>query len=211
MSKLINSLRDSISAEKKSLAQKPVDEALEQPEVISGFESAAPATLLDVLKEKLSSKSLPASFYQEILMVLLRANLINKQTESVNKFSAQVNELAKEYLELPIDGVQSLSRLNMDIIRKSLVETSQSIEDLTAMKKPIGLMACFSQILMHNAENNTNYYRGLTQVISHSQQELRKIMQTQQTYTMENFGNIMSGYALLSTFKDSMSLKKIKS
>lgn len=211
MSKLMNSLRDSITAEKKSLAEKPADDLNEQTEVITAFEPATPTNLVDVLREKLSSKNLPASFYQEILLALLRANLINKHSEDISKFSTQVTELAKEYLELPIDGVQSISRLNLDIIRKNFVETLQSFEDLTAMKKPIGLMACFSQMLMNSTENNKNYFRGLTQVLSHSQQELRKIMQTQQTYTMENFGNIMSGYALLSTFKDSMSLKKIKS
>lgn len=228
MSKLGMSLRDSISAEKKSIEEKfePKDQntikAIKSPvtkkavsvkHVLAAQKVSTPKikvtkpviteeyTVLDALKEKLSSKNLPAGLYYEILLVLLKANLLNKQSENVSDASAHLTKVAQEYLSIPLRSLESIVDLNAFTTRKMMDEISKNIHDLSAMKRPVGLMACFSQIAIDTAENSKGYVQGLSAVAAESQKQVRRLVQDQCNSVQQTMFKMLSGFGAFNQFQ----------
>lgn len=210
MPKFSNSLRDSIIAEKKSLEESNTADdnqvnVVESPNIESEYK------FLDTLKERISAKKLPISLYYEVLLVLLRGNIINKQSENLTNISTQAIEFVKEYMDIPLEGAEHISRLNVETVRRYITETTRNFEDMTAMRKPVGLFACLSHIVIQAVENNKDYCRILTEVIARSQSEVSKVMQTQQSYAVKNLTNMFSGFGLFSAFNNGTNLLQVKS
>ena len=141
MSKLSNSLRQSISAEKESVAkQAPIEisyidavsrikaSPIKSVSVETKREEISPDeyALLDSLRTKLMNKNVPAIHHYEIMRILNELNLLNKNADYVTNSTNKAINLANNILQKSISNLDEATRLNLEVV-KTILNSSGDI------------------------------------------------------------------------------------
>ena len=231
MSKLSASLRDSIIAEKHNVEDKanikPVKGKTKQLNKTSKFSSVkeitlpkkqhsavgskpvliaahSEHTLLEALKDKLANKNLPSGLYYEILLLLLKANLVNRQLECVVKMSEQITDNASNYINIPVQNIEKTTRLNLAMVREIVQDASEAVRGLTTADNIYEILDCLKQVAIRNVDRNTSYWEDLSATTATMRGQFREAMQNQYKQVQANLANTLSGYGVFSPFATSI-------
>ncbi len=156
MSKLSISLRDSISAEKQSVAKKPIQLESEN-DLFSKHENEVhyksfiqdltddECMLFKSLTQKLLSKDAPAFHRYEIMMTLYELNLINKNADYVVGSTNRTIDGINEFMLMAIDSLDEITRNNLEAIRAMFEQIINLLDLFTANRYiPFWLQLAYS-------------------------------------------------------------------
>lgn len=150
MSKLSTSLRDSISAEKQSIAQKPkirqksnkptvYDLCTEHEESVHVKDATQNLTedeheLFAGLKLKLLGKNIPTLHRYEMMAMLYELNLVNKNADYITNSTHRLLDGFNGFMQVAMDNLDEVSRNNLDAIRAMFEQTTQALNSFTRMR-----------------------------------------------------------------------------
>lgn len=142
MSKLGNSLRQSISAEKASVAKQASIEiapikvsALSKPDLELGIADITPDeyALLNSLRTKLMRKNVPAIHHYEIIRILNELNLINKNADYIINSTNKTIDLVNKVFQNSIANLDEVTRSNLEVVKTILNSSSDIFRTMNPM------------------------------------------------------------------------------
>lgn len=141
MSKLGNSLRQSVSAEKASVAKQapieitPIKASTQKASVAVESAEITPDeyALLDSLRAKLMSKNVPAIHHYEIVRILNELNLINKNADYVTNSTNKTIDLVNNVLQNSIANLDEVTRSNLEVVKTILNSSSDIFRTMSPM------------------------------------------------------------------------------
>lgn len=180
MSNLSNSLRKSILAEKEITEVNP-------PVKKKAVKSAAPkatqkGTANDLLAIKQDSLLLESDSIKDS-----QTNI--KQNVSADNLAKQLFELLKDYTAIPVEGVEDLTIINVNVMKQLLLDYKEIFTKLS----PLDFMSNFNQIICKNKEINSDYWQALKVSLSLTHNRINQTLQHQYSvFGKNNYFNLFS-------------------
>ena len=134
-----------------------------------------------------------------------------KPNEQFAEAASQSVDTARQFMKTSLESVEKLAKLNLDVSKKLLEETTDAIKDISAVSNPKDLFEKVNQFATQSVESHLCNCRDVYEIITNAQAKMGKMFEDQLQNTQKNMANAIDGLSQFNPSKGNFATDSMKS